>query len=379
MKILQIACGFSYSSVYKNLFLELNRKKMNIEVYVPQHTDPAIGDIDQRSYPYPIYSNKVIKNWDKYIYFSKILKMRKDVEKNFDLSSIRVIHAHSLFSDGGVAYELYKRYRIPYMVAIRDTDVNQYFKKAKHLKPYALRILKNASSVIFLSKAYRDNLLKTLIPNKLMEDINKKAVIIPNGISSFWLNNIYTNRSNFDPNKSQIKLIFVGQIIKRKNIENVIKASIELSNQIKKKVNLLVVGQKKDSDYFRYLTTLGEFKYIDFCPQEELISHYRNADIFVMPSHTETFGLVYAEALSQGLPVIYTKGQGFDGHFEEGAVGYRVNPLNINEIVDKIIKVLDNYDYLSRNCTINSTKFDWEKIGKSYETLYSRAVGTHFL
>ena len=37
---------------------------------------------------------------------------------------------------------------------------------------------------------------------------------------------------------------------------------------------------------------------------------YRENDIYVMPSIIETFGLVYAEAMSQGLPVIYTRGQG---------------------------------------------------------------------
>lgn len=374
MKVLQIACGFSYSNVYKNLFLELNRKRMAIEVYVPQHKDPAIEDIDQRNYQYPIYSNKVIKNWDKYIYFTKIVRMKKDVEKNFKLSNIGLIHAHSLFSDGGVAYELYKKYGIPYVVAVRDTDVNQYFKKAKHLKPYALKILKNASTVVFLSKAYRDNVIKKVIPKRLRKAIDKKSVVIPNGISSFWLNNIYTNRPNFDPNKSEINLIYVGQIIKRKNIESAIKASMELSNKIKKQVNLLVVGKKKNSDYFNYLTTLGKFKYIEFCPQEELISYYRNADIFVMPSLTETFGLVYAEALSQGLPVIYTKGQGFDGHFEEGVVGYGVKPLDVKDISNKIVKILEDYDSISHRCIKNSAYFDWNSISNNYIKLYKTII-----
>ena len=43
-----------------------------------------------------------------------------------------------------------------------------------------------------------------------------------------------------------------------------------------------------------------------------------------MPSRYETFGLVYGEAMSQGLPIIYSKGQGVDGYFKEGTVGYGV-------------------------------------------------------
>ena len=68
-----------------------------------------------------------------------------------------------------------------------------------------------------------------------------------------------------------------------------------------------------------------------------------------MPSKTETFGLVYAEAMSQGLPVIYTRGQGFDGQFEEGEVGYSVDCKDKKEISMKIIDIINNYDVISRN------------------------------
>ena len=124
MKILQITCGFSYSSVYKKLFAELKRQNLDIEVYVPQHTAPGVQELNQKDYPYKIYSRKIIKMWDKFIYFSKILRMKKDVENNFKISKVDIVHAHSLFSDGGVAYEVYKKYDIPYVVAVRDTDVN---------------------------------------------------------------------------------------------------------------------------------------------------------------------------------------------------------------------------------------------------------------
>lgn len=372
MKVLQIACGFSYSNVYKNLFAELNKKNIDIEVYVPQHTDSAIRDLDQGEYSYPIYSNKVIKSWDKYLYFTKIQRMRRDIKKNFELSNIKVIHAHSLFSDGGVAYEIYKKHRIPYIVAVRDTDVNQYFKKAKHLKPYALKILKKASAVVFLSKAYRDSVIEKFVPSVLLPDITKKSVVVPNGISSFWLENIYTDKPMFNSEKKEIDLIFVGQIIKRKNIESAIKASKELSRRIKKKVNFLLVGEKKDTAYYEYLLSLGEFQYIGYCPPEELINHYRNSDIFVMPSLTETFGLVYAEAISQGLPVVYTQGQGFDGQFEEGVVGYKVNPLSYKDITEKIQMIIEDYNSISNRCIKNCVWFDWRKIINNYIDLYKK-------
>jgi len=52
--------------------------------------------------------------------------------------------------------------------------------------------------------------------------------------------------------------------------------------------------------------------------------------------------------MSQGLPVIYTRGQGFDGQFSEGEVGYSVDPNSPDEIASKIKAVLGDYERLSK-------------------------------
>lgn len=61
----------------------------------------------------------------------------------------------------------------------------------------------------------------------------------------------------------------------------------------------------------------------------------RSCSVFAMPSIFETFGLVYLEALSQNLPVVYTKGQGIDGMFDN-TVGIGVDPLSVEEIKNAI-------------------------------------------
>ncbi|HGK7332802.1 TPA: glycosyltransferase [Streptococcus suis] len=66
-----------------------------------------------------------------------------------------------------------------------------------------------------------------------------------------------------------------------------------------------------------------------------------------MPSFHESFGLVYAEAMSQGMPVIYTRGQGFDGQFEEGVVGFSVDCIDEVEISNKIISIVKGFKFLS--------------------------------
>ena len=70
----------------------------------------------------------------------------------------------------------------------------------------------------------------------------------------------------------------------------------------------------------------------------------RHHALFAMPSIYETFGLVYIEALSQNLPIIYGKGQGVDQLFseKESPVGIGVNAKSIEEIEQAIYTILNN-------------------------------------
>jgi len=80
--------------------------------------------------------------------------------------------------------------------------------------------------------------------------------------------------------------------------------------------------------------------------------------------------LVYAEAMTQGLPVIYSKGQGFDRQFEEGTVGFHVESRNAEEIADRIEDIMTNYETISENCVRLSDRFNWSEIAKEYEEIY---------
>ena len=68
-----------------------------------------------------------------------------------------------------------------------------------------------------------------------------------------------------------------------------------------------------------------------------------------MPSLNETFGMVYAESLIHGTPILYSSNTGFDGMFKN--VGVAVNPHSVNSIVNGIDDILKN-NKLYRN-TIN--------------------------
>ena len=164
-------------------------------------------------------------------------------------------------------------------------------------------------------------------------------------------------------------MIFVGKISRRKNLEATIAACKILIDK-GKRVELNVVGPIVDRDYEPIMKDAQFVKYHGVCNKEQILEYLRKSDVFVMPSHTETFGLVYLEAMTQGLPVIYTRGQGFDGQFPEGSIGCSVNDKSPEEIAEKIISIIADYPRLSRNATMYSSECSWGRSVRRFMEIY---------
>ena len=144
----------------------------------------------------------------------------------------------------------------------------------------------------------------------------------------------------------------------------VVKA-VEYLNKVGVNVLFTAIGKKDNTmkGYQKYLfreeAKWAFFKTMERLDKISLINFYKTCDIFIMPSLTETFGLVYVEALSQGLPIIYTKDQGIE---------------------KKIIMIINNYDTLTdniRNLLLDT--FDWNNIAKRYIDCYTSIFHNTFL
>ena len=318
-----------------------------------------------------IYS-KIFNDIDRLFYNHKINKILDDIKKKIDLNNIHIIHAHTLFSMGGIALKLKKEKNIDYIVAVRSTDVNLFFKYMLHTRKIGINIMEEAKKIIFVSPVYQKYVIKQYVPYELRNLIDQKSVIIPNGINPFWLQNKYA-RSEYKY-KNQINLIYVGDFSKNKNINTSINVARKL-RELGYDVKFVIIGGR--GGYEGKVKKLAKINkdiikiYDRMEDREKLLNMLRNSDIFIMPSFYETFGLVYVEAMSQGLPIIYTKGQGIDGYFKEGTVGYSVNPKNVNDIVKKIEMIIHNYNKISKNCYNLVDNFSWNKIAKIYHDTYT--------
>ncbi len=157
--------------------------RSNIRVYAgPKGFDPAGRDFG----PYAAVDPNHLK-WDRLFFHLKQHKMLRGALKRYSPGAFDVLHAHSLLTNGGIAYSLHRRSGIPYIVAVRDTDVNVLLKRMPHLRPLARRILKHASKVIFLSSSYRDRALAPYLSREEQAEVPAKSAVVPNGIDALWL------------------------------------------------------------------------------------------------------------------------------------------------------------------------------------------------
>jgi glycosyltransferase involved in cell wall biosynthesis len=373
-KVLHICGDYANQSIYNNLITSIDNKQIDQLVYVPVRNENQLNkNVNPNLKNTIFFFKKNLQKIDRFFFKNKINKLQNDLE-NYLLNNkngFDLIHAHFLFSDGGVAYELYKKNKTPYIVAVRNTDINFFFKYFFFLRSYGIEILENSSKIIFISPAYKTTLFNKYIPHSKQEIIEKKCKIVPNGLDSFWIEN---SHNKVFSKKEKFSFLYVGDFSKNKNLESTIKALKVLKNKgYKIKFNIVGGGGNNEAKIIEIANKENDWITIHARINDKnlMLNHYRANDIFIMPSIYETFGVVYIEALSQGLPVIYSKAQGIDGFFEENTVGVSVNPLDVNSIINKIEWLIENADCISIKSEKILPNFDWEIISSTYQNLYN--------
>lgn len=369
MKILHINCNYTGNQLHKLMIEKLDRLGYENKVYAAT----AEKEKAEKKYNDNAVVSLCLNRFDRFWFGHKQRKIFCDMTSKIDTSSFDFIHAYTLFTDGNIARKLSKKHGIPYVVAVRNTDVNSFFKIMVHLRGLGIKIMRDAKAVFFLSESYRKAVFDKYVPRKYHEELLSKTKIITNGIDDFWIDNTFEGKKALSA--SPVKLMFAGRLDKNKNIPTVQKAMEILRNKGVETTLTVVAGKIEDK---AELELIKKDKYTTHIPglnKEELIEEYRKHDIYVMPSFTESFGLVYAEAMSQGLPVVYSRGQGFDGQFAEGEVGYRVDSHSPESVAEGILKVIENYDNISPYVSQKARKFRWDEIVKVYSDIYNEIGG----
>lgn len=374
MRVLHICNDYCGSKVHSNLYAELDRQGVQQTVYA-YHRDSSLEGKNwfEAEYTNIVY-RPILSTYHRVFYHKKIRDVYADLKSRLsaDLPTYDLLHATTLFSDGTVAHRVYKEYGTPYIVTVRNTDINKFLGYAPHTWLTGMDVLKDARKIIFISKAPMEKFCRHFFIKRILPEIQDRFVLQPNGIDSYWIDNVATNNLNLNHH-----IIYVGKFDLNKNVTRLVEAVLQLSKQVKDIHLHLVGGDGSREDKIKALVASHpdcltyHGKIFD---KEKLRTLYRQCSVFAMPSIYETFGLVYIEALSQGLAVLYTKNQGIDGLLDE-RIGEKVNALSTRSIEEGLKKLLCNRSAYFTHEVVDFGQFRWKSIAEKYKNLYEKIIG----
>ena len=179
-----------------------------------------------------------------------------------------------------------------------------------------------------------------------------------------------------DPAKSY--LIVVGRLVRRKNLSGLLRALAGVGDP---NVDLVVLGDGPErgplEDLARALDLSARvhFKgYVDETTKHRLL---QAADVFVLPSLHEAFGLVYLEAMHAGLPVIATKPGGQEDYLIDGETGYLVptdDVLTLTTAIRQLTRDPDLRRRMGERARTIAGRFTVQSAAAKYERLFRSLI-----
>lgn len=288
-----------------------------------------------------------------------------------------IIHSQCEFSTFVMAKTLSKVLNIPLLHTYHTVyeDYTHYFIKNESI---------GTKIVASFSKNFSDLCDYIIAPTEKTANIlesykisREKIAVIPTGVH---IDDLYDNdlRSELNLPHNKKILLYLGRLGEEKNIEEIIDFHHRLADS---NIELFIVG---GGPYYDDLVAYNEredslAQFVGMVDPSEVNKYYQAADIFTTSSTSETQGLTYYEALSNGLVAICRDDESLDGVLEDGFNGFRFN--NFDEFKTYVYKVLDNPDYqnqLSENARNYALeKFSVESFGSKCEDLYKKAINEY--
>jgi len=232
------------------------------------------------------------------------------------------------------ANKLAEKHNIPLVCGVHTSDIEvltnpiyQFYFKTQLKQGY------NKAKKI----ACRSHVLQKKF-SELYPDLAEKTFVASSGV------NVQKNTSPslLTLHHSPIKVMTCANLIKRKNVDKLIEAVNGLDG-----FELTVVGDGRELKNLKKLarrsvlpSEQNKVKFLGKLPQEKVFDQMQNSHIFVLPSVSETFGMVYLEAMANGCVTVCTKNDGIDGIIKDGENGFLTLPT-VEEIKETLLRIKD--------------------------------------
>lgn len=350
-----------YSTFIHNPICELSKlRKINAMTYFPKNLYLYFRKANYRkNYTYSKLTNEIPSVHQKQFFYLGLpqdinshkypLQIFKKISKSINIAEFDLIHAHTIFPIGVAAMYLAQKYQKPYIVTTHGMDFYRCFPKGHVVSrglPYKPKEMELVSSV--MESANQVICVSPKFASDVEAEFPKARITV--------LENSYDKKLFKPDDKQEIRkklalptdrkiILSVGNFIKEKGHIFLIEALGILVNNYPD-ILLILIGEgelkEKYLDLIRKKKLSNNFMNFAKMSQQKLAKFYQAADIFVMPSINESFGLTLVEAMACGLPAVAADAQGPNQIIDDNKNGYLVEKSNSKAIAIKIDKLLSD-------------------------------------
>lgn len=300
--------------------------------------------------------------------FAQLLAI-KTIAKKHD---IHLIHAHWILPQGLIAvlYKILFDRNARIVVTSHGGDV--FGLRSRPLTAIKKWVLNNIDHLTVVSSAIEKEIMSFGIKRELPVDVVPMGVDLSLFSPEHFSEDI---RKKHAINGSL--LLFVGRLSEKKGVKYLIRAMPFILSDFPE-TKLLIIGEGEEESNLKSLAAQLSLmnKSIIFTgamPNRKLPPYYATADIFINPSYSEGFGIVFIEAIGSGTFTIGTDLPAVSDIIEEGKTGFIVRQKDSEQIAEKVRFILSHRSELSdmrvkAKETIRK-KFDWNSIAATYKQI----------
>lgn len=222
-------------------------------------------------------------------------------------------------------------------------------------------VYKLAHKVICVSNSVKTHLVET------GEIKSNKGIVIYNPVSF---------SAGYEKRDSEFfTMVYIGRLEKVKNVQTLLKAFAKIE---KNEVKLIIVGEGRERENLELLSTdLNIAKQVSFVGfQKEPAEFLAMADLFVLPSYSEGFGIAAVEAMYQKVPVLCSNVGGIPEFVRDGVNGWLFNPNDVDKLHSKLEMIIsmseeERKEIGKKGFHDVKNEFTIEKYIENLETIYA--------
>ncbi len=305
-------------------------------------------------------------------YETALSSMMVDVVNNY---AIDLLHVHYAIPHASAAYMakqilLKEGKKIPVITTLHGTDIT-LVGKDKTYSPVVTFSMNESDALTAVSQNLKEETLNNFVIKKEIEVIHNFV-----DVKRFHKKPVDAFKKLIAPNGERI-IVHASNFRKVKRVDDVVNTFLLINKVLPSKLLLLGDGPERPfaESICRDCTAAENIKFLG--KQEQMEDILPIADLFLLTSEYESFGLAALEAMAAEVPVISTNAGGLPEININGYCGYMSNVGDIEDMCKNALSILQDDDTLQQfktNALAQATKFDIGNIVPKYEELYMKVV-----